>query len=470
MSIVSFSFIAFSMLSALVFGILKGGVQRIYLFTLVNTLFIYSIADVYQIGFLAAFLALSYCLVLLNPWFANSGWFGPASVLGLTALFVVFKNYAFLSLIHLDFSLPFILGLSYIYFRCIQMIVDRNNRVIAEFIDPLTFFNFTCNFTTFVSGPIQRYQDFVLLQSKLGDFSLSQEKFKAVLQRATKGFFKAVVLADLALTLHEYLVPRLATYGDSGAIIYGVSSVVYLIYLYFNFSGYTDIVISAGNLFGLSLPENFDQPWKARNYLDFWKRWHISMGEWFNSYLFTPMTKAMYLRWKNPKHMPAYATISYLATFFLIGMWHGSTWAFVVTSIFWGAAAAVTQLYGELQKKFLSKNSRSTLTGNVTYLFACSSLTLSFVAISISGFWLDISDLNLIYQAHGAFGYIVAWLIGSIVLLPCIALTNRATKMTSNWSWISSNRIGIASIVTVMIIVYSFLYPAIDYTFVYQKF
>ena len=111
---------------------------------------------------------------------------------------------------------------------------------------------------------------------------------------------------------------------------------LYLFYLYMNFSGYCDIVIAGASLVGLRLPENFNQPFLARNILDYWSRWHITLGHWIRDYLFTPFYKAGAERF--PAILSAVAVIGYFVAFTLAGIWHGSTWNFLIYGLLHGAA------------------------------------------------------------------------------------------------------------------------------------
>ena len=102
----------------------------------------------------------------------------------------------------------------------------------------------------------------------------------------------------------------------------------YPLYLYFNFSGYCDIVIAASRFFGMKLPENFNRPYLARNVIEFWTRWHITLGTWIRDYLFMPMYKPVVERW--PRRAPSLAWIFYFLAFVVAGVWHGTTLNFLV--------------------------------------------------------------------------------------------------------------------------------------------
>ncbi len=111
-------------------------------------------------------------------------------------------------------------------------------------------------------------------------------------------------------------------------IWYSAQSLAYAFFVYFNFSGYMDIVIGIGRLLGFKLPENFDRPFAAENYLDFWQRWHMTLSEWFKTYVFNPLVKKLYdSTGQQPKRMPLLGVIGYFVTFFLLEFGTCQQWA-----------------------------------------------------------------------------------------------------------------------------------------------
>ncbi len=117
----------------------------------------------------------------------------------------------------------------------------------------------------------------------------------------------------------------------------------YPIYLYCNFAGYCDIVIAASRFFGMKLPENFNRPWLARNVLDFWNRWHITLGAWIRDYLFMPMYKPVVERW--PKRAPSLAWVFFFLAFVVAGAWHGGTANFLIYGALQGLGASAAKIY-----------------------------------------------------------------------------------------------------------------------------
>src|SRR5262250_2889257 len=98
-----------------------------------------------------------------------------------------------------------------------------------------------------------------------------------------------------------------------------------------------DVVIGIGRFYGFRLPENFDRPFAAGNFLEFWTRWHITLSNWFKVYVFNPGLRALAARVETPRAMPYLGVLAYFVTFLLMGVWHGSTRAFVIYGLLLGA-------------------------------------------------------------------------------------------------------------------------------------
>src|SRR5262249_55964006 len=163
--------------------------------------------------------------------------------------------------------------------RILHMMVDVRSCDLSERIGPLAFFRYTCNFLCFVSGPIQRFQDFRRTDG-VAAFDLDSAKVYDGFARIITGYVKFVIVAATAEYAFSFLKPQLLQAGDLPLIklcaIYGLTASLYTVYLYYNFSGYMDIVIGSGLLLGQTLPENFDRPFIARSFLEFWQRWHMT--------------------------------------------------------------------------------------------------------------------------------------------------------------------------------------------------
>ncbi len=117
----------------------------------------------------------------------------------------------------------------------------------------------------------------------------------------------------------------------------------YPVYLYFNFAGYCDIVIAGASLVGVDLPENFDRPYLARNVIDFWTRWHRTLGFWIRDYLFLPLYKGVVENW--PEKADSLAFLCYFVAFLVAGIWHGATTNFVIYGLIQAVGVSAAKLW-----------------------------------------------------------------------------------------------------------------------------
>ncbi|MGE5377939.1 MAG: MBOAT family O-acyltransferase [Bacteroidota bacterium] len=221
---------------------------------------------------------------------------------------------------------PFLwLGFSYVVFRLLHTIFDRMAGRLAPM--PLAgFLNYIIFFPAFVAGPIDRYERFArdLEQPVL----LDRQGWLDGGERFFIGLFKKFVLADgLAwIALNQTFVTDIQSTAWLWVLLYA-----YSLQIYFDFSGYTDIAIGLGRFLGVRLPENFNAPYLKPNLTHFWSAWHMTLTQWFRSYYFNPVTRALR---SSSRKLPSYLIIliTQVTTMVLIGLWHGIT----INFLFWG--------------------------------------------------------------------------------------------------------------------------------------
>jgi D-alanyl-lipoteichoic acid acyltransferase DltB (MBOAT superfamily) len=231
------------------------------------------------------------------------------------------------------------LGFSYLAFRLIHVLRDRQMGRLPELSLP-EFVTYVVFFPALAAGPIDRAERFT--RDLRNDFSLTPEETLLGGQRIFLGLFKKFVVADtLALiALNDALATQVRTTGWMWVIVYA-----YAFQIYFDFSGYTDIAIGIARLVGIKLPENFAAPYIKPNLTQFWNSWHMSLTQWFRSYFFNPFN-----RWlRGFKTLPAWSMIllGQVATMFLIGLWHGITFNFILWGLWHGVGLFVQNRWSE---------------------------------------------------------------------------------------------------------------------------
>jgi len=169
---------------------------------------------------------------------------------------------------------------------------------------------------------------------------------------------------------------------------------VYPLYLYFNFSGYTDVMIGAGGLLGFKVPENFNHPYLARNVLDFWDRWHISVTHWIRDYVFMSSYKAAATSFPRAARYWGYALL--FIALFLAGVWHGTTEGFVTFGALNGFGAAVTRMYGDGLRGILGRKRLHAYLQNRLIRWIAVLVTLHFMCLSLLFFSSDYDQAMLL--------------------------------------------------------------------------
>jgi alginate O-acetyltransferase complex protein AlgI len=222
-------------------------------------------------------------------------------------------------------QLPLPIGISFFTFQAIAWVIDVGRGDEAD-RSPLRFGTFITFFPQLIAGPIVRGHQMLPQLKKLP--ALAQGQVGRGLFRIGRGMFKKIVLADI---LRSGIVdPLFSDPQNFTGVELMIGLYAYTLQIYYDFSGYTDIAIGSGRMFGFELPENFKRPYKATNVTAFWRRWHITLSLWVRHYIYFPLGGA--------KKGASRVYINLLLTFLILGMWHGASWNFVVYGTIHGSA------------------------------------------------------------------------------------------------------------------------------------
>jgi D-alanyl-lipoteichoic acid acyltransferase DltB (MBOAT superfamily) len=293
------------------------------------------------------------------PGLRQAGWAGTLAVLGAIAVLVAFKYRYYAGLVLGDLvQLPTMsgfewLGLSYMTFRAIDLIVQVRRR--PEIMPhPLAAASFLLFFPAYLSGPVNRFPQFAE-DVAAGPPPVTAGELRGSLVRMSIGVIKVLLIAEI-LRNNSPIGLRSPEGLGAGMLLLGLYA--QFAYIYFDFSGYTDVAIASGRLFGIRLPENFNFPFLSLNLQDFWNRWHISFAQWFRDYIYFVLLRWLRVnaRWL-PDLVANVATI--FVTFFLMGAWHGDALNWLLYGVYHGAgmsalvvARRVTppELYARMQE------------------------------------------------------------------------------------------------------------------------
>jgi len=325
-------------------------------------------------------------------------------VAGTVFLFAWLKRYAILSFLPAPNFAYATIGISYILFRILHLVIDCSDGVL-EPPPPLAFLNYVFFFPNFVSGPIQRYEDFhAQVSAPLPP--VTWLTIHEAFGRLVKGYFFVVVASSAASWIfdhaHSSFYAALSRQdGPATIALFSVSATSYLVFLFTNFAGYMQIVIGVGQLAGFTLPENFNRPFASKNFLDFWARWHITLSNWFKFYLYNPLLKAMASRWGTRAVMPYLGVIGLFVTFLVMGMWHGSTVIYVAYGVFLGVGIAINQLWQVWMTNRLSAPIYHELRERPWYFQVSRGVTLGYFSVAITALWIEPEQANRLFSPFG---------------------------------------------------------------------
>lgn len=265
-----------------------------------------------------------------------------------------------------DIFLP--LGISFFTFQQIAWLVDAHRGEAAQgrLLDYALLVSF---FPQLIAGPIVHHREMMPQFHHRHRFRIDPEDLACGLAIFTVGLFKKTVIAD-GMVLYATPVFDAALDGANPTLFeaWG-AALAYSFQLYFDFSGYSDMAIGLGLMFGIRLPVNFASPYKAVNIVDFWRRWHITLSRFLRDYLYIPLG--------GSRRGPARRYLNIMITMLLGGLWHGAAWTFVVWGGLHGFYLAIVHAWHALRRSLGHDLSRSTLPGRV-----CARL-LTFLAVVV---------------------------------------------------------------------------------------
>ncbi len=266
----------------------------------------------------------------------------------------------------LDLLVP--VGISFYVFKTLSYIFDIYREVIDE--PETNYFNYLLYvsfFPNIMAGPISKARD--LLPQFNSQLKFSSDLIGKAFLLVLIGAFKKVFIADFLganLVDRVFDSPEFFTGWEGLMAIYG-----YAMQIYFDFSGYTDIVIGLAMLLGFKVNPNFNKPFMADNVADFWRRWHITLSGWFNEYVFYPLSYT-FRRFKQFG-----VILAVLITFFISGFWHGAAWTYILWGTSHGLAIALTFATVNLRSKLAKRNTWG------IYKFLSIFITFHFLAFSM---------------------------------------------------------------------------------------
>lgn len=336
-----------------------------------------------------------------------------AVIVGIVVLFFWLKRYSFLPP---QSFLPFVyttIGLSYIFFRNLHLLIDAYEAAGSTTgqvrVGPVAFLNYTLNFTSLVSGPIQLFEDYAADQLRVDKPPFDWIDAGIAVERIVVGLFKVIVLGAVLNSVHHdglAALPLSSSLADRLAQSLLVS-VGYTFYLYCNFSGYTDIVIGAARFYRLRLPENFDHPFAATSFIEFWSRWHMTLSGWLRRYVYNPLVMTLMRRFPSRRFAAAQSIAAIFVTFFLIGLWHGQTSEFILFGLLQGLGVSGNRVHQLFMAAKLGPRRYQAIAATWWYRLFARGLTFAYFTLTLLFFWGNWADVGMVVTTLGVAGCIL---------------------------------------------------------------
>ena len=278
-----------------------------------------------------------------------------------------------LSIPMMHISLP--LGISFYTFQTMSYTIDVYRRDANVQRNPLDFAAYVALFPQLVAGPIVRYQT---IADQMTGRVHTLEDFAKGATRFAIGLGKKVLIAN---TLGQLNAAALSA-SEQSVLMHWLAIAAFMLQIYFDFSGYSDMAIGLSWIFGFHILENFNYPFIAKSITEFWQRWHISMGTWFREYIYIPLggNRVSKLKWVR----------NIAVVWFCTGLWHGAAWNFIAWGMYFGILLTVEKLW---LMKLLNK-----LPAAVRHIYTLFIVTVSFVIFHLE------SMVGIIGHLKGMFG------------------------------------------------------------------
>ena len=309
-----------------------------------------------------------------------------------------------------NLALP--IGISFYTFQAMSYTIDVYRDDVKVQRNILDFGMYITMFPQLIAGPIVRYSD---VEAQLKERSVSAEDFASGICRFVVGLGKKVLLANQIGVLWDQIY---ALGGETSVLMAWLGAIAYTFQIYFDFSGYSDMAIGLGRIFGFKFPENFRYPYESKSITEFWRRWHITLSTWFKEYLYIPLGG-------NRKGM-ARQILNLFIVWALTGFWHGAGWNFVMWGLYYFLFLVLEKLF---MLKVLDK-----LPAFVRHIYALFIIVIGWVIFACDDTSVLLPYLGSMFGANGLTGGLDLYLLttrAALLVILCIASTQLPKRLAA---------------------------------------
>lgn len=378
----------------------------------------YATYGIRYMGYILFTIITSYCIARIiavqEEKFVRRRWliFGLVSNFGLLVL-MKYLNFTMTNIASLaalfgrklhvsQFSIVMPLGISFYTFQTVGYVIDVYQKKYEPEKNILKLALFTAYLPQLLQGPIGRYDRLAPQFFAENSFDLKNIEYGA--QRIAWGLAKKLILADRAYVISRAVFSDINTYTGAYVI---AALLTFSIYEYCDFSGGIDVVIGVSEIFGIKLDENFRQPYFSRSIGEFWRRWHITLGTWMKDYVFYPfsISKTMLALGKRAKKRFGKTTgkmlpvcLANLLIFFIVGVWHGAAWKYILYGLYNGSIIALSNLL----KPFYGKAAERSHINTASKGWRIVQTVRTFILVNIGWLFDGCATAGAAFQAMGA--------------------------------------------------------------------
>ena len=338
-----------------------------YLFLLVNLIFIHLLFKNNKIIYISFILFLIYEYILIRLTIFSSELY--KHFIFLAVLPLILNKFLFIKDIHFGF-----IGISYITFKIVEIIIEIRDGLIKE-INVADYMSYLLFFPTFISGPIDRYRRF----KKDVDNKISKddylEFFGTGIDKFLTGAFYKFIIASFFFKYMEIISEKSITIISTIGYSY-----FYGFYLFFDFAGYSLMAVGVAYLFKIKVADNFNKPFLSTDISDFWNRWHITLSFWFRDFIFKRLTYSWIQKDKFENNLVR-AVNAFLINMFIMGIWHGLNWSYILYGIYHGVLLSANEVY-QKKSKFYKKYKKNKYYKFVSWLITLNLIMFGFLIFS----------------------------------------------------------------------------------------
>ncbi|MEG1850472.1 MAG: MBOAT family O-acyltransferase [Bacilli bacterium] len=347
------------------------------------------------------------------------------------------------------------LGISFFTFQILSYVIDVYKGAVKADKSFIDFTTYVTLFPQLVAGPIVRY---VTIKSELKKKDISFENFAYGIKRFIIGLSKKVILANNLGLLIELL-----NKGNESVLQFWIVSISFALQIYFDFSGYSDMAIGMGRMFGFKFLENFNYPYIAKSVTDFWRRWHISLSSFFRDYIYFPLggNRCSKVKWIR----------NIIIVWALTGAWHGASWNFIIWGLFFATFLLLEKtLWGKwFENKKIINHIYTLLIVLISFvIFNSSSISEIIINLKSMFFMRDIPLINeeSIYYFKSYFVLLAISVVGCLPLLNNLCIKIKSSKKFNK----IYETLEIIILIILFIIVVSYLVDSTFNPFLYFRF